>query len=340
MKKFLSLILALLIVTALSSCGSGSAKDFETEYATDTNGYFESKSESVAVPTDRDYDFMMNDGGLYEEPVYEEAPMYDAPSYSVESEPVKPAPSDEKPVTDGRKIIYNSNFSLQTKEYEKSVSLLKSLCAEYGGWLESSNSYESADYGNRSSHFVIRVPVENYNSFISRQGEIGIIISSSENNRDVTEEYVDIEARLASATLREERVLKILENADRLDDVLTLERELSDIRYEIESYTGRLRKFDSLVSYSTVTVNISEVTVITPRKPEPLSFSERVTKSFKDGMENVKEDLEDFVVSLSYNLVGIIVWTVIIIVALVVVLFKVRKSKKTKKAREEENIPD
>ncbi len=318
MKKLTAILLSVLVLFSLASCSSNQTRPIydDGKYAEAEN--YQTNS-SIAFDSTADY--------VVEMPMVEEAPMEKAESY----EPS--APTGDKAsssVTDGRKIIYSASFSIQTKEYDNSVRELKKLCEEYGAWFENSNSYGTAESGNRSSHYTIRVPVSNYKAFISKQDTVGIVVSSSENNRDVTEAYTDIEARLASATLREERVLKILENADKLDDVLALERELSDIRYEIESMTGSLRKYDSLVSYSTVNVNINEVTVYVPKQPVTLTFGERIAKGFKSGIESFTNGFENFVVFVSYNLIGIVIWIVIIIVVTIVVRHKVKKYKKKK----------
>ncbi len=226
-----------------------------------------------------------------------------------------------------RMIIYRSNYEIQTKDYPASVAALKALCTKYEAYFESANTYGN-ESTSRSSNYVIRVPVKNYSAFTGEAGNIGVIVSSSEYNEDITDKYVDTEARLESARIREERVLKILENADKLDDVLALERELSDIRYEIESLTGSLRKYDSLVTYSTVNLSIREVKSIVTPPAEVLTFGERVGVAFTRGLENVQNDFENLIVDLSYNFIGVIVWIIIIAVVIVLIISIKRKIKK------------
>ncbi len=243
------------------------------------------------------------------------------------------------PVETVRMIIYKSSFDIQTKDYPASVAALKALCTKYEAYFESSNTYGN-ESTSRSSNYVIRVPVKNYSAFTGETGNVGVIVSSSEYNEDITDRYFDTEAHLESARIREERVLKILENADKLDDVLALERELSDIRYEIESLTGSLRKYDSLVSYSTINLSIREVkSIITPPE-QVLTFGERISVAFNRGLENVKNDFEDFVVDLSYNFIGIIVWIIIIIVIITVVISIKRKFKKKNTPKPEVKVEE
>ncbi len=339
-KRILSLILILVFVLSLLiSCSSyresynkstsadgGLMYDKEYDYAysgSSSNGSFGTKFDSPASDD------------MYMEP---EAPMPEAPMEAEKPSADSGVNSSNTDVTAGRKIIYSSNFNLETKEFDKSIASLDALCLEFGAWYETSNSYGTAENGNRNAYFTVRVPAENYRAFVSRQGTIGVVISSSENNRDVTEQYTDVEARLASATLREERVLKILENADRLDDVLTLERELASIRYEIESLTGSLRKYDSQVNYSSVTISIREVTTITPTPPKTLTFAERLSKAFNSGIDNFKQGVENLIVNASYNLISLIFWLVVIAVLIIFLIIKIKKLKK-KYAKKEAPVP-
>lgn len=229
-----------------------------------------------------------------------------------------------------RKIIYSSWFNFQTEQYDEAQETLKALCDKYGAYFESSESYGNKTYSTRSSKYKIRVPKDNYQFFISEAGSIGTIVGSGENNSDVTENYFDTQARLESAQLREERLLEILKNAKTLDDVLALERELSDVRYEIESFTGTLRKYDSLISYATCTVNIEEVVRVTKPTAPTKTLGEQIAASFSNGMSSLAEWATELVVSVSYTLPFIVlVWLPIgIIVAAFLIVRKKKKAKK------------
>lgn len=226
-----------------------------------------------------------------------------------------------------RKIIYSSNYSIQTTEFEKAVSVLDIMCQKYGAYYESSESYGTKENADRYSSFTIRVPVENYNTFKKEAGNIGVVIRSSENNRDVTENYIDTEARLSSAKIREERLLKILENAETLDDVLLLEAELADVRYEIESLSGSLRKYDSLISYSTISIGIEEVVEPVDIKPIPKTFSQKMSASLSDGFEDFSDDIEDTFLDFLYNLPNVIIFVVTIVIICVIIKIIIKKVK-------------
>ena len=325
MKRKLTFTLALLIICSLLLASCGNAADFESVYVTNDKAYFDTVEESytytveseAAMEPSADIYYAQNTDSDYKS---KENGFADGSGSSSNV-------SSGTPVETVRMIIYRSSFDIQTKDYPASVEALKALCNKYEAYFESSNTYGN-ESTSRNSNYVIRVPVKNYSAFTGETGGIGVIVSSSEYNEDITDRYYDTEARLESARIREERVLKILENADKLDDVLALERELSDIRYEIESLTGSLRKYDSLVTYATVNLSIREVkSIVTPPKTV-LTFGERVKVAFNRGLENLKDNFEDFVVDLSYNFVGVIIWMIIIVAVIIVIVSAKKKIKK------------
>lgn len=300
----LSLILTLVILL----CSCGSADTSENSYGAVKNHSYVTEVMDTADGADFDLFYSAS------EP---ESGLEDSAAQSVLSE------------NSGRKIIYSSWAKVQTTEYDKTISALKSLCAKHGAYFELSDSYGNTIKGDSSrySNFTIRIPVGNYSLFLSEIDGIGTIVSSGENNRDVTDSYYDTEARLASAELREERVLVLLENAGSLDDILALERELSDIRYEIESLTGSLRKYDSLISYATYTLTVNEVVKYTDPVVTPKTFGEELGQSFKSGWKNFVSFWQTFILFLSYNIFNLI--TVLIIAAVIITIILVkRKSKK------------
>ncbi len=305
------ILLSLILVPVILLCSRGSNDFAENSYGSVKNHSYVTEAMDVAYSAVFDMLYSTSESEIAFE---------DATVQSVLTE------------NSARKIIYSSWAKVQTTEYDKTISALKTLCAKYGAYFESADSYGNKIEGdsNRHSNFTIRIPVDSYSLFLNEIDGIGTIVSSGENNRDVTDSYYDTEARLASATLREERVLVLLENAGSLDDILALERELSDIRYEIESLTGSLRKYDSLISYATYTLTVNEVVRYTDPVVTPKTFGEELSQSFKSGFENFVEAWQSFIIFLSYNVFNIIIFAVI---AVLVVFFIITK-RKPKRAKE------
>jgi hypothetical protein len=327
-RKHSFILIVLALVLLLSSCGS---KSYENSLDAE-NGYY--TTGSVYNYSSKGYD------------VYEDAAMEFAPAVKAETETVYGTAGDNSVSsvhleTSDRKIIYNAWADMQTTEYDSTISKLHNICALYGAYFESSNSYGggTGSDSERSSRFTIRIPIESYSAFLRDVGSVGTVVSSGENNRDVTDEYFDIEARLESATIREERVLVLLENSGSLDDILALERELSDIRYEIESYTGKLRKYDSLISYATYNLTINEVIEYDPPVVKPRTFGDEIARSFKSGLDDFVRFWQEVAIWATYNVIGLSVFAVITASLIILIAVKVKKYKKKRAMQISENSP-
>lgn len=228
-------------------------------------------------------------------------------------------------IEENRKIVYNSTYRIQTEKFEDAVSSLDLLIKKYAAYYESSEVYGTKENVDRYGSYKVRVPVSSLENFKAETGKIGVIIRSSENNQDITEKYFDSEARLESAKLREERLLAILETADTLDNILLLESELSDVRYEIESLSGTLRKYDSLVSYSTVNIYIEEVIEPVSLKSVPKTFSEKAVQALENGLDNFVGFWQNTALFLLYNLPAVIILAVIISAILIFIRRKFKR---------------
>lgn len=304
LKKAILVALGALVVLGTTSC-AGASYDYMEDVVAETEMY--------SAPAAEEYDsgISFNTSSAYK-------------SESAESEVLSDTAYTE------RKIIYNSWYDISTEEYEKSIAALDELCEKYGAYYERAESYgDKTEYTSRRAEYTVRIPQKNYKAFTEETGSIGTVTRSSEENRDVTEQYFDTEARLESAKLREERLLEILANAKNLDEVLTLERELSDVRYEIESYSGTLRKYDSLVNYSTATITIREVKKVTTPVTEKVGLSQKLSSALESGFDTFYESMTAVLMMLAFCLPGFLfVVLPVAVVILVIVLVAVKKHKR------------
>lgn len=236
---------------------------------------------------------------------------------------------------DGRKIIYNASLSLESKSFETAREALLEAAAKAGGYLQNSDEGGNSEMGTRWVNYTFRIPSEQYGAFLNSASGTGNLLSKSESTEDVTAEYVDIEARLESLNTQEARLLELAGQAEKLEDLLAIEEQLTQVRYQIESYTGQRRVYDSLISYSTVTVNLSEVQVLTPVST---SFGSKVAAAFSGSWKNFVEGLQRFLIGLIYALPTLVVLAVIAL-AVVLVLRAVRKRRPTRPAPVREAKP-
>lgn len=231
-----------------------------------------------------------------------------------------------------RKIIYNAYLVIESTGYEETRSALLAAAAAAGGYVESSSQYGSAEEGNRRVDLTLRIPSQNYNSFLAAAEDAGSLLQKDESTQDITREYVDVQARLDSLKNQEQRLQELAAQAESLEDLLAIEQRLSDVQYQIESYTAQQRIYDDQVDYSTVTVNLSEVRVYTPTKR---GFGSRIVSAFQNSWSDFGEGVQDFAVGLVYALPSLLVLAAIAAVVLVLV----RRAKKRLAARPKPSAP-
>ncbi len=235
-------------------------------------------------------------------------------------------------VTDtARKRIQYVTVSLESKEYDKTLETVKGRAAAVGGYIETSNERGLGIYGggSRSANIVFRIPSDKLEEFQGELENAGNLLSVDIRTDDVTEKYYDIEARLASLEAQRDRYMELLEKASSLDEIIVLDNALTDVLYQIESYTGTLNKYDSLTAYSTVTVNLQEVKDLTVIDEEPETFGDRIILAFVDSVEMLGNFFEGAVLVIVSVLPWIALPTVIVIVILVCLKKKAKKAKKT-----------
>ena len=151
-----------------------------------------------------------------------------------------------------------------------------------GGRYESRTLHQQGSY--RSLCCAVRVPSEKFRLFLDEAGTVGHVTYRSEYTEDVGEAYYDSEARLATQRTKLERLQKLLEEAAGLEDIILLEQALSETELQIEYLTGDLRRYDSLIGYSTVNITLGEVYRLTTDEEVVQSFPQRLAAAFGTGL--------------------------------------------------------
>ena len=117
--------------------------------------------------------------------------------------------------------------------------------------------------GRKNGEMTVRVPQKNFYSTIEQIETLGTVKSRQISGQDVTEEFIDLGARLDNLKKQETRLQEILKNATTVKDVLEVEHELERVRGEIERLTGRLNYLNQSIEMSTITVSAREPAPIT-----------------------------------------------------------------------------
>ena len=190
----------------------------------------------------------------------------------------------EAQVENGRKLIRTVSLSLETKEFDSVLTNLSTKTTELGGYIElstvSGNSY--AHHSTRYASYVIRIPSDRLNEFVEVVSELGNVTQKNESVEDVTLRYIDVESHKKALETEQERLLELLSKAENMEEILTIESKLSDIRYEIENYESQLKTMDNQIDYSTVSVYIDEVERVTDTGEK--GFFEEIKERFGNSL--------------------------------------------------------
>lgn len=243
----------------------------------------------------------------------------------------------------GRKLIRTADLSVETLEFDNLLTYIENKTNELGGYVESMNVYNGSGYSrysysgtgyrrDRNASLTLRIPSENMDSFLTYVEENGNIVSRSEQEKDVTLDYVDLESHKKTLLTEQDRLMELLEQAETLEDIITLEDRLADVRYQIESMESRLRTYDNQITYSTIYLEVSEVVELTPIEPETQNIWERIGEGFMDSLNSIGEGGKElfvwFVVSLPYLLL-----IALVVFCIVRVIMHISKKQNEKRDR-------
>lgn len=218
------------------------------------------------------------------------------------------------------KIIYTANLTLESKDYDAARAALDAALAEAGGYMESSDEYANSG-SRRSLSLTLRVPQENYESFLAAVAATGNVTYKSQQADDVTTQYMDVETRLANLEAQRTRLQELQAQADNLSDLLQIETSLTDVQSQIESWQSQLDWYSNQVQQCTVYVNLNEVQNYTPTDE---SFLGSVGAAFAQGWSNFVNGLQQLAVWLAGA------WPVVLVVVAAAAGFAVWRKKRKK----------
>lgn len=228
-----------------------------------------------------------------------------------------------------KKVITTVSLSIETMEFESSNKELNKLIEKYDGYIENSNiSYNSYRDSKmyRYGEYVVRIPSKDVVGFKTELNLIGNITNESTNKQDVTSQYTDTESRLKVVTVKEERILALLEKAEKIEDIIALENQLSQTIYEKESLKSSLLTLDDKVDFSTIHVNIQEVQKFTDAETVETTFGQKVANAIKNSLYSFSLTLQSFIIFLIYSFPFIIIIVVLLIIV-IWILKRIRKNR-------------
>lgn len=242
------------------------------------------------------------------------------------------------------KLAYSANLKLETKQLESALEFIYKNIQEHKGIIqqEDQRNYEDTYYvregyvQQRSSYILVRIPTDSYESFITKIRSSDNVLSVTGLNKSVenfTDVYSDLDIQLKNYKIQQDRLFYFLENAESIEDMLSIESKLSELQYKIESIENNMKSIDKDVEYSKIEINLTEVMKYTDVKENPNTFLERlslyVSSSINTFIFTMEGILEFSIYAIPYIvIIGLICFTIIKVV-------KQRKRKKDKPSNTE-----
>ena len=170
--------------------------------------------------------------------------------------------------TADRKIIRNGNLTMEVNSTTEAAHRVTAIAESHGGFVVTSESKqrEDAELAKRTLDIklVVRVPATSFGAALDEiRGLANNVREENVTGQDVTEEFIDLEARIKTQRALEAQFLDIMKQAHKVEDALEVQRQLADVRTDIEKLEGRKRFLENRASLSTITVNIEAPKQIT-----------------------------------------------------------------------------
>ena len=231
--------------------------------------------------------------------------------------------TDQSQTTD-RKIIKTANMSAETKNFDEFLSIVEGYLSEKGGYIENKETNNNTDFSGRKCYLTIRIPEAELDGLMKKISENATVTYENISANDVTDSYNDSQRQIEVLETEQQRLLELLKKAESLDDILEIESRLTQIRYELSSYEQQIEEYDDSVSYSTLSLNVSEVERETVAKTD--SFFTKVSEGFMTSISDIGHGFT----TLAVGFLSITPYLVLIAVILLIAYFIVKAIIKRK----------
>lgn len=150
-----------------------------------------------------------------------------------------------------RKLIRNGDLSLEVSDLEKTQAAVENWVKEFGGYISNSNN------GEKNSSYTARIPSEKFDAAMEAAGTLGTVKNKNISAQDVSEQFYDLQSRLATKKILRDKLNGYLKQANSMQDILKVESELNSVQSEIESMEGRFKRLSSQIDFSTISIYAS-----------------------------------------------------------------------------------
>jgi len=328
-RRIVCLLIVLLVLASATACSGGGGYSESAAYSSTANAADEG-------------------GGYYASP--QESTEYEA----LAETPMEAGGAAVSSASSGRKIITTVDLRMESTEYDRCVNSIYKAIEAAGGYIEYSDITGSVDpvesldpvstawmggavkqtgasesrtyYGDRRLFLRIRVPQSGLAGFLSQVESFGNVLTKKESAEDVTLTYVDLESHIKALQTEQEQLLGLLGQAASVEEMILLQDRLSQVRYQIESYSSQLRVLENQVSYSTVNLSLGEVVVYTEPAAVNPTVGERISKGFSRTISDIKTYWVDQFVWVAVNIIYIAA-LLLVLAAVILLVRRVRRRK-------------
>lgn len=186
-----------------------------------------------------------------------EAPMADMAVMEGEVALTESVVANQTTSVQERLIIRTADMSVVAADTEAALAQIAAMADSSGGWVVSSNVYQSTDTA-KTGYIQIRIPAEGFQSVLDAIAGLAVEVTSlSTSGQDVTEEYVDVSARLGNLEATAARLRQFLAEAETVEEALAVNMELSRVEGEIEALKGRMQYLEQSSAFSSIAVNVT-----------------------------------------------------------------------------------
>lgn len=224
-----------------------------------------------------------------------------------------------------RMVIYNASLDMEVKKIAQVQDQINKMVVEMGGYTIQQNMNQNSEERQESS-LTVRIPQDHFQAFLDKVKKLGVRTENQHiSGQDVTEEYVDLKARLKSKQVAEKRLIHFMNEAKDTKTLLEISNELAKVQEEIESIQGQMKYLENQTSLSTVTITLFENKVVVPGlEKDQLNTWEKTKKQFMNSINFIVS----FISGLFVFIVGYLPVIVILGLIGVVITLIWRKAKK------------
>lgn len=155
---------------------------------------------------------------------------------------------DPQPDDHGRQIIYTANMQIGVYNVQEATNVVEALPERLGGWV----------HARSEGHITMKIPAAKLRPAMEELSKLGNVLARDLQAQDVTAEFTDLETRIRVLRETQTQLLELLKRSKTVEEALNVRRALDDTTMQLETALGRMRQLQSQISFSTLTVTLSE----------------------------------------------------------------------------------